>query len=118
MISFGRGIRWYNGYQSEVEFSKKHGFDFIQIWFQNGIIPIESLPEPREEYIKKIGFPVIVHAVFKLENFEIYGNRLLEIVEYFEHNEVIVHPICRKSEIGKFSADTLAEQVFCFTKKV
>jgi len=36
MISIGRGIRWYNNYQSEIEFCRKHNFDFMQIWFKDG----------------------------------------------------------------------------------
>ena len=31
MIWIGRGIRWYNDYQSEVDFCKKHGFGFMDV---------------------------------------------------------------------------------------
>lgn len=117
MITLGRGVRWFNDYQNEVEFSKKNGFDFMQVWFKNGVIPIDSLPEPREKYIKDIGFPIILHAVFTLGDFDEYGERLLEILEYLEHSEVIIHPVCRKSVIEINLADVLSEKVFYFTEK-
>ena len=43
---------------------KENGFDFMQIWFKDGQIVLDNIPEPKIEYIKKIGFPVIFHAVF------------------------------------------------------
>lgn len=117
MIQIGRNMLWYKDYKKEVEFSKLHGFDFMQIWFKNGIIPIDNMPEPRGKYIKDIGFPVIIHALFKIDDFEKYGDRLLELVSYFQDNEVIIHPICRSSEIGKRSASELLEQVNIFSQK-
>lgn len=117
MISLGRGIRWYNDYQSEVEFSKKYGFDFMQVWFKDGVIQINSLPEPREKFIKKIGYPIILHAVFTLEGFDRYGERLLDIVEYLEHSEVIVHPVCRKADMHINLTEVLIEKVYHITEK-
>jgi len=38
MIQYGRSIRWFNDYESEIEFSKENGFDFVQVWYQNGDI--------------------------------------------------------------------------------
>lgn len=38
MISIGRGIRWYNNYQDEVDFCLENHFDFMQIWFKDGEI--------------------------------------------------------------------------------
>ena len=29
MVKYGKSARWYNNYDSEVEFCKKHGFDFM-----------------------------------------------------------------------------------------
>ena len=39
----------------------------MQIWFKDGQIVLDSIPEPKIEYIKKIGFPVIFHAVLHLQ---------------------------------------------------
>lgn len=47
MITIGRGIRWYNSYQDEVDFSIRHGFDFMQLWYKDGDICIDGIPSPR-----------------------------------------------------------------------
>lgn len=117
MILIGRGIRWYNNYQSEVDFCKKHGFDFMQIWFKDGDICINDIPKPKEQYIKEVGFPVILHAVFSPEDFEAYGDRLLEIVEFLNMNEVIIHPVCDKTNVPSNIEHLLTEKVKSFSKK-
>ncbi len=117
MISIGRGIRWYNNYQSEVDFCKKNGFDFMQIWFKDGDICINDIPNPKEQYIKEIGFPVILHAVFTPDDFERYGDRLLEIVKFLDMNEVIIHPVCDKANVPGNIEQLLAERAMDFSKK-
>lgn len=99
MIQIGRGIRWYNDYAKEVEFSKMHEFDFMQIWFKNGEILVNNIPEPKEKFIKDFGYPVIIHAVFDPSDFDLYGDKLLEIVQFLEHKDVIVHPVCEKEPL-------------------
>ena len=117
MISIGRGIRWYNNYQCEVDFCIKHGFDFMQIWFKDGDICINDIPNPKEQYIKRIGFPVILHAVFTPDDFVKYGDRLLEVVEYLDMNKVIVHPVCDKANVPHNIKHLLTENVKSFSKK-
>lgn len=82
MIKIGRGVRWYNNYLDEVRFSKENGFDFMQIWFKNGGIMIDNISGPKAEFIKSTGFPVIIHAVFKPEEIELWGDELLDLVEF------------------------------------
>jgi sugar phosphate isomerase/epimerase len=117
MISIGRGIRWYNNYQDEVTFCTNHGFDFMQVWFKNGEILVDNIPKPKEVYIKNARFPIIIHAVFNPEDFEIYGDRLLDLVDYFGHNEVIVHPVCVKPLVDSDTEIRLAKQVEVFSEK-
>ncbi|MCI7650089.1 MAG: hypothetical protein SO436_03850 [Oscillospiraceae bacterium] len=85
MITIGRTIRWYNNYIDEVNFCKENGFDFMQIWFKDGQIVLDSIPEPKIEYIKKIGFPVIFHAVFTPTDIDLYGDALLDMVKKYVH---------------------------------
>lgn len=33
MIEIGRCVRYFNYYRYEVEFSKKHDLDFMQVWY-------------------------------------------------------------------------------------
>lgn len=116
MISIGRGIRVQNKYTDEVDFCVKHGFQFMQVWFRNGEILIDA-DEPKEAYIKNIGFPVILHAVFDPIDFELYGDRLLEITEYLGNSDVIIHPVCKKSPIDENTERQLAKQAKLFSQK-
>ncbi len=117
MITIGRGIRWYNSYIDEVNFCKEHNFDFLQIWFKEGEILINDIPCPKEKYLKDIGFPVIIHAVFENDDFVKYGDALLDIVEYLEIIEVIIHPICEKSTVNESTQKDLVKQVKMFSHK-
>lgn len=117
MVKIGRSFRWFNDYQEEVDFCLKHGFDFMQIWFKDGKILMNNVQEPKENYIKDVGFPVIIHAVFDPIDFENYGDRLLEIVEFLGSNEVIVHPVCEKSPVNENTEEELAQQVKIFSQK-
>lgn len=118
MISFGRSIRWYNDYNEEVRFSKENNFDFMQIWFLKGEILIDKLEKPKEKYILEAGYPVIVHAVYDIEDYEIYTDELIKILKYFGHNEVIIHPVCESIEIDKSTIHVMAEKIYNTNKKL
>ena len=117
MIRIGRGGLWNNSYKDEIVFCKKNHFDFIQIWFKDGELLVNDLPSPKEEYIKKAGFPVILHALFEPDDFERYGNRLLDLVSFFGDKEVIVHPVCKKKAVNQRTEYELAEHVLDFSQK-
>lgn len=67
--------------------------------------------------IKEVEFPVIIHAVFDLVDFEVYGDKLLQLVEYLGHNEVIVHPVSEKAPVNANTQNLLLEQVKRFSQK-
>jgi len=115
VISIGRGIRWYNRYQDEVDFCIKNQFDFMQLWFRDGSILVNDLPEPKEEHIRRAGFPVLLHAVFDPVDFGQYGGALLDKVAYLGGRDVIVHPVCKKSPIDQHTEYKLAEQAKRFS---
>lgn len=117
MISIGRGIRWYNNYLDEVDFCVKYGFDFMQIWYKDGDLLIDNIPYPKVEYVKKVGFPVIIHAVFDPIDFEVFGNDLLDKVEYLEMKEVIIHPVSKKSSVNTDTQNQLVTQAILFSEK-
>ena len=89
----------------------------MQIWFKDGDICINDIPEPKEQFVKDIGFPVILHAVFSPDDFDAYGDRLLEIVEFLGMNEVIIHPVCDKTNVPSNVEHLLAEKAKSFSKK-
>ena len=94
-----------NGYQPVF------GFEFFQIWFYHGELCIPSIPQPNEKIIKELDFPVIFHATFNPPDFEKYGQRLIELLDYFEHNEVIIHAICETEPVTNDSVLYLADNV-------
>ncbi len=111
MIKIGRSIRWYNDYQDEVIFSRENHFDFNQIWFMQGEIVLDKVNKPKEKMLKNIGFPLIFHAVLDINEFEKYEERLIEILNYLEQKELIIHPICKSTKINKESIYKLSEKV-------
>lgn len=111
MIQYGRSIRWFSEYESEVKFSKENGFDFLQIWYRKGNIILDKVSEPKEKIIKENEFPVIFHALFDINEFEEYIPRLIEILKYLSHKEVIIHPICESEDINEQSIYKLCEKV-------
>lgn len=117
MITIGRGIRWYNEYQAEVDFCRKHHFDFMQLWFKNGDILVDTIPPPKVSHIRSVGFPVILHAVFEPDDFTQYGDQLLDIAAELGHSEVIVQPVCTKTKITADTEYLLAEQAQGFSAK-
>lgn len=117
MISIGRTIRCFNNYIDEVNFSRENGFDFMQIWFKDGQIVLDNIPEPKIEYIKKINFPVIFHAVFTPEDFDLYGDKLLDMVKFLGDNEVIVYPVFDKESVTVKTELELIEKSIQFSQK-
>lgn len=118
MIQFGRSIRWFNEYEAEIQFSKENGFDFHQIWYSKGSIILDKVPEPKEETIKNCGFPAIFHALFDINDFEKYLPKLIDILKYLSHKEVIIHPICRSEEINSQTISKLCEKVSYASKEL
>jgi len=87
----GRGIREATSYADEVALSKKCGYDFNQVWFYKGDMLIGDNITDRAAYIKSFDFPIIIHAMWNLDDFTRYGDKLIELVKYYGHKEVIIH---------------------------
>lgn len=111
MIQYGRSLRWFNNYEDEVEFSKENGFDFMQIWYANGEIVLEKVPEPKEEVILNSKFPVIIHALLDINEFEEHVPKIIKILKNLTHDEVIIHPVCKSEKITKTTIIKLSEKV-------
>lgn len=111
MIKYGRSIRWYNDYVDEVNFSIKQGIDFMQIWYMKGEILLDKIAEPKLEEIKRINFPVMIHAVLDINEFDEHIPKLIEILSYLDHKELIVHPICESEEITEATIHKLSKKV-------
>ncbi len=111
MITIGRSVRWFNDYKEEVLFSQQNGFDFMQVWFHKGKILIDRADEPKAQYFKKMNFPIIFHAVFDVDDFITFGNQLIDLVKYFDHKEVIIHPVCEDKPITDQTIYELSDNI-------
>jgi len=95
----------------EIEFVKHLGFWFFQIWFYNGVLGIETLQEPKGNGIKKVSFPVILHVVLDMPEYEKYSKKLINLLNHFGRNEVIVHPVCKAEQITNKTMHLLKEKI-------
>jgi sugar phosphate isomerase/epimerase len=113
MIRFGRSLRWTNDYDFEVNFSKKIGIDFHQIWYSPSTgISANGLLEPKEKDIAKKKFPAIIHALLDISEFNTINiQHISEITEIIGINEIIIHPICRKNVISDDTVKELSEKL-------
>jgi len=112
MIEYGRSIRWFNDYKNEVEFSKLNKFEFMQIWFAKGELVLDKLLAPKEEQVLKSQFPVIIHAVYDIDDYDKYNDELIRILKYLNHKEVIIHPVCKSVPVNSETIYILAENIY------
>ena len=94
----GRSIRLNNTIEEEIRFSNFNGFSFHQIWYKDGEIAI-NIEGPKEKILISYNFPFIIHALIDISELNYHSNVLLRKIEYFNHNEVIIHPVCKKTII-------------------
>lgn len=110
-MRIGRSVRWFNEYEEEVKFSKENNFDFMQIWYLKGDILIDTLSGDKVQKIIDYKFPVVVHGVLDINDFEDEVPKLLKVVKRFSHKNVIIHPLCESEEITDDTIYKLAKKV-------
>lgn len=106
----GRNVRWYNPYKDEVNFCKENGFELLQVWYDANGISLQKDAEPLK-VIKEACFPSIIHAALDLTELDEHVPKLLDMLKYLGHREVIIHPVCEKEEIGPNSIHKLSQKV-------
>lgn len=109
-MQIGCLARYFNPYEEEVMFAKSNNFEFMQIWYDRNGISLKKDLNPIEE-IKKYNFPAIIHAVLDINEFEEHVPKLIVILKYLGHNELIIHPICKSEEINPETIYKLSEKV-------
>lgn len=111
MIQIGCLARYFNEYKAEVEFAKSNGFALMQIWYDKNGIALHKNPLPKEKAIKEADYPTIIHAVLDVSEFREHVPKVLDILQYLGHKEVIIHPVCESEAITKATIYKLAEEV-------
>ena len=109
-MQIGCLARYFNPYREEVEFAQNNNFKFMQIWYDRNGIALKKDLNPIE-IIKKYDFPTIIHAVLDINEFEEHVPKLLEILKYLGHQELIIHPICESEEITSQTIYKLSDKV-------
>lgn len=112
MIEYGRSIRWFDDYRDEIEFSRLNKFSFMQIWFMKGELILDKVLSPKEQYILNSNFPVIIHAVYDIYDYDKYNNELVRILKMLKHKEVIIHPVCESIPIKPETINILADNIY------
>ncbi len=112
MIEYGRSIRWFNYYTEEIEFSKLNKFDFMQIWFVKGELILDKVASPKEQFINNSKFPVIIHAVYDINDYDKYNGELIRVLKTFNHKEVIIHPVCESVPINSETIYLLSNSIY------
>jgi sugar phosphate isomerase/epimerase len=111
MIQIGCLARFFNKYEDELTFAKLHGFDFMQIWYDRNGIALNKDSNPKESVIKELDFPTIIHAVLDINEFEEHVPKIIDMLSYLKHKELIIHPICESEEITANTIYKLSRQV-------
>jgi sugar phosphate isomerase/epimerase len=77
-----------------------------------GELLLDQVPSPKELFIKEAHYPVIIHAVYDLDDFDLYTNELIRLLKYLEHKEVIIHPVCETYPITPETIHILADHIY------
>lgn len=110
MQRIGCLARFFNPYKEEVEFSKVNGFGFMQLWYDRNGIAMKKDSDPIEA-IKANEFPVIIHAVLDIIDFDEHVPKLKEILKKIGGDEIIVHPVSEFIPITIDSIVNLSEKI-------
>jgi sugar phosphate isomerase/epimerase len=111
MIQIGCLARFFNKYEDEVAFAKGHGFDLMQIWYDRNGIALNKDIFPKENAIKEFDFPTIIHAVLDINEFEEHIPKIIDMLVFLKHKELIIHPICESEEITEDTIYKLSGKV-------
>jgi sugar phosphate isomerase/epimerase len=95
-MQYGCLARYFNVYSNEVDFARRNGFDFVQLWYDNKGLMLKPVAEILPE-IKRANFPAIVHAVLAVDEIVDHLPCLVGILRELGHKQIIIHPVCAKS---------------------
>lgn len=109
-MQIGCLARYFSPYEEEVVFAENNNFQFMQIWYDRNGISLKMDLNPIE-VIKKCNFPAIIHAVLDINEFQEHVPKLIEILKYLGHKELIIHPVCKSEEVNPKTIYKLSEKV-------
>ena len=110
-IKIGSLARFFNRYQDEVEFAKRHQFDFMQLWYDNRGLVMHPDDGDLIRTINFHRFPTMIHAVLNINEFQEHIPKLLELLTQLGQTELIIHPISENEAITEDTLDKLDQSV-------
>ena len=116
-VRIGRNIRDLDiPFKDEVEFSKKNGFDIIQLWYKRG--KVDMVYEKNQiKAIKNCNIPCILHGTFDINDFD-YADDFVSLLVKLKHKETIVHPMIKTEEINEKTNSLLVNKVLELCNKL
>lgn len=110
MQGIGCLARFFNSYKDEVDFSRENGFEFMQLWYDRNGIAMKKDSNPIEAIISN-KYPVIIHAVLDIIDFDEHVPKLKEILSNIGGDEIIIHPISESMPITGDSIINLSQKI-------
>jgi sugar phosphate isomerase/epimerase len=110
-IQFGCLARYFNLYEEEILFASKHGFDFMQMWYDNKGFWINNQRNESAKNISNNDFPAIIHAVLDINDFEEHISKIDTILNELKHKELIIHPVCKSEPYTENTIKKLNEKI-------
>lgn len=101
MVEIGCLARYNYPYEEEVRFAKENNFKIMQVWYDKDGIKKYEAQEERLDKIKSFGFPTIIHALLDINEIELHTEKLIGILNYLNHKELIIHPVCHREIINE-----------------
>ena len=110
MIKIGCVAHSHYPYQEEVAFAKNNDFEILQIWYDKNGISVTCDGDPIEN-IRMNNFPAIIHALLDINEIEEHIPKLIKILKTLDHQELIIHPICKSETATYETIDKLSDKV-------
>ena len=107
MVKYGFNARYKFALEEEISLAKENNFDFLQLYYGADKAELDRLANDIDKIIKK-DFPVIIHAVIDLPEFEVAIPELAKILDRLRLDELIIHPVNKNEQpidqlIGKMT---------------
>ena len=117
-MKIGRNIRDLDiPFKYEVDFSKKYGFDLIQLWYKRGNIDL-VYENNQIEAIKKSNIKTILHGSFDINDFDEYADDFIKTLIKLKHKETIIHPMIKTEKINRVTNKKLVDKVLNLCNKL
>lgn len=110
MISFGCNILSTRLYEKDVAFALSNKFDFFQIGYTSEGFPYMNVQDaPYPETLQKNKYPIIIHALLRVSEFNEHLPILLQVLKYLGCRILIIHPLSQTREPGSTHISELIE---------